>query len=329
VLVVVAGHWGPFVLLRMGDLSGPLMHWTIPLFHLGTPGFAMMFGIGLAFFNLNMVLHRGDRFRANMRSNLMIVGGAVAALAVMRGTARTLVEPGTINPSNLFYGVLAAYLILVAISGGLLRLIAHRQHPILSSLILALVSLTLASTSNALWGRADTSGVVDLARLLLVTKYGFAQMLGYVSIGIAIGLWIEQSHDSEELPAQATLAGVALILGSVLLTVALGLEAKWFGSAGIHMIVAYCGVVLLLFATMLTSIRRGYADGILKIPLRILLMIGILAFVIYVGHEAVMAVVEILTASRVPYLWAVIIPVATFMLGCTFGARRLYKLYFG
>jgi acyl-CoA synthetase (AMP-forming)/AMP-acid ligase II len=329
VLLVVAGHWGPFVLQRMGDLSEPLIHWTIPLFHLGTPGFAMIFGIGMAFFNMGMVKKHAERLRANTRTNLLILAGGVGTLALVRAAALAIDNPRAITISGLFYGVLMAYFLLVAASGTLLRFIAARRHPVLSALILALASLTAASVAGSTWGGAETSGVVDLVRLLLVAKYGFAQMLGYVAAGIAIGLWIDQAHETGELPGQATLAGLALLLGSALLTVTLGLQERWFGSAEIQMNIAYCGVVLLLFAIMLQTIRRGHADGAFKIPLRILMLIGILAFVIYVGHEVVMSVVAILTASRLPYPVAIALPIGTFVLGCAFATRRLYKLYFG
>ncbi|MDB5582906.1 MAG: acyl-CoA synthetase (AMP-forming)/AMP-acid ligase [Bradyrhizobium sp.] len=329
VLLVVGGHWGPFVLQRMGDLSGPLIHWTIPLFHLGTPGFAMIFGIGMAFFNMGMVKKHAERLRANTRTNLLILAGGVGTLAAVRAVALALEDPRAITVSGLFYGVLMAYLLLVAASGTLLRFIAARHHPVLAALILALTSLTLASVASGLWGGAETSGVFDLARLLLFAKYGFAQMLGYVAVGMTIGLWIEQAHDSDKLPAQAALSGVALLLGSALLTVGLGLQESWFGSAEIQMNIAYCGIVMLLFAIMLRTIRHGYADGAFKIPLRILMMIGILAFVFYVGHEVAMSVVTILTASHLPYFIAIMLPVGVFAFGCAFSIKRLYKLYFG
>ena len=329
VCIVVASHWGPFLLLRTGSLAGPLVKWTLPFFRFGTPGFAMVFGIGLAYFNMTMIKNHADRRRANVRASMMILTGGVLTLALARATD-SVISGQQLTPSNLFYGVLMAYLLLVTASGLILRFIAARRHPILTSIILALVSLLIAATGRQQWIDAQTTGIADLARLLLIAKYGFSEMFGYAAAGIAVGLWIDSAHDADDLPAQATLAGAAIILLSTLLTITLGLQDLWFsGTATMQMIMAYLGVILVLFGVMLKAIRLGYVDGLLKIPFRLLMMTGSLAFLIYVGHETAMSVGNSLQGLRIPYALAIGVPVLLFLLICAFAMRRLYRLYYG
>ena len=73
--VVLAGHWLPALFLRMGALAPTMLHWSSPFFRFGTPGFAMVFGIGLAFFTLPMVEKHRARMLSNMRTNIVLLGG--------------------------------------------------------------------------------------------------------------------------------------------------------------------------------------------------------------------------------------------------------------
>jgi hypothetical protein len=165
---------------------------------------------------------------------------------------------------------------------------------------------------------------------MLVAKYGFPEMLGYAGLGMAMGIWIAREQEAEHLPANALLAGVILALASAVLTVTLGLQPLWFaGSSSSMMLVAYCGVVLLMFGASLTVIRRGYASGVLRLPIRLLIMTGMLAFLAYVGHELASSVRDILGATPLSDAAAIGLPVGSFVLVFGIALRRLYRLHYG
>lgn len=328
VAVVIGGHWLPFILVRMGSWSEFLIKWTNPLFRFGTPGFAMMYGLGLVFFNMVLLRKNPDRLWKNIRTNAVILAGGVATLALFRA-GDLYVNSTTINPSNLFYGVLFAYFLLVATSGLHLRWLAKAQTPILSALLFGLTSLILSSILRSVWRDAPTEGMIDLGRLMIVAKYGYPEMLGYASIGAAMGFWISRDRQSPLLVRHALLGGAALFESSLLLSVTLKQEALWFaGGASSITIIAYAGALLMLFGTMLFAVRRRIFTGALKVPGRILLMIGTLAFPAYVGHEVAMSLHRILYAVGTPYALSIIFSVGLFLLVGAIAVRRLYRLYY-
>jgi len=329
VAVVIGGHWLPFILVRTGEWADFLLKWTNPAFRFGTPGFAMMYGLGLTFFNMALLRKNPDRLKSNMRTNMMIVAGGVAALAVFRAADHYL-EGYANTPSNLFFGVLFAYFLLVATARIHLRLLSSSHAPILAAVLLALTSLFISEVLRENWRHAHTEGFIDLARLMIVAKYGYPEMLGYAAIGMAIGLWISRSKDDPLLVRHAALAGLALVELSLLLTLTLGQEDLWFaGGASSVTVIAYAGMILLLFGLMLRGVRARLFAGALKVPGRILLMIGMLSFMAYVGHEVAMSLHGILHALGTHYGLSITLSVGSFVLLFGIAVRRLYRLYYG
>lgn len=330
VYIVIAVHWLPFALVRMGSLAEPLGAWLTPFFRLGTPGFAIVFGMGLAYFNMPMLERHPRRLRTNLRRNALIVGSGVLILAAMEVTAALIEGAAFPSPTELFFGVLLSYLLLVLMSELVLRAVRRPPHQIVTAIILALASLLLSGLVRAEWGAQQTTGWTELARLVIVTKYGLPQMLGYAAAGMAMGLAILRGQDDPALPGGTMLAGVALLLASAVVTVTHGLEAQWFaGQAATVMIIAYCGIVIALFGAALALLQSRASAGMLRLPLRFFAISGTLAFIAYVGHELAMPAREILRVAGVPDVPAIILPVALFALLFGYAIRRLYRLHYG
>ncbi|HWI87034.1 MAG TPA: AMP-binding protein [Sphingomonas sp.] len=332
VLLVIISHWLPALIQRLGDGWTEFAATISPIFRAGTPGFAMIFGLGLGFFNLSMVTRSPERLRSNIRTNVLILATGVLALAAIRFVEALLSTRGLepIWASRLFFNVLTAYLLLAATSGVILRIVARRAHPALFAIIVALASLTLSAWLRTTWLGNQIENPVDLPRLLLIAKYGYPEMLGYVLTGMAMGIWIERDLERDDLPALVSLTGVALIMGGMLLTVGLGLEDLWYSDhASAHMVLSFAGGVLLLFGAILAMVRRGWARGRLKVPLRFLLLTGILAFAAYVGHEMVLAAKDIFDELGVADAVSLTGLLLLFFGGAAWLMRRLYRLYYG
>jgi len=329
VAVVIGGHWLPFVLVRTGEWAELLVRWSNPIFRFGTPGFAMMYGLGLTFFNMALLRKNPDRLKSNLRTNMTIVAGGVLTLAVFRAVDHQI-EGNTITPSNVLFGVLFAYFLLIATAGIHLRWLDKSRTPVLAALLLALTALIISSILRSYWRHADTEGFLDLARLMIVAKYGYPEMLGYAGIGMAMGLWISRSREDPLLARHAALAGLVLVELSLLLSITLGQSELWFaGGASSMTIIAYAGMILMMFGGMLWAVRAELFTGVMKVPGRILMMIGMLSFMAYVGHEVAMSLHGILHALGTHYGLSIALSVGSFLLLFGIAVRRLYRLYYG
>uniref|UniRef100_UPI003B3ADEA8 phosphopantetheine-binding protein n=1 Tax=Sphingomonas sp. TaxID=28214 RepID=UPI003B3ADEA8 len=331
VMVVIAAHWGPFFIARAGrfrELAGELVN---PIFRLGTPGFAIVFGIGLSFFYLPSLRRHPDRFRAKLRTNAIVLAVGVFIIGLTRN-ATVLIEQGSIGPqwaASFFYNVLFFYLLMVLSAGLVLRGVARMRHQALDAL-LCVVGLLLASALFRLWlGHVPATGLAELGRLMLVAKYSYPAMLAEVMVGIALGYWIEQSMAEPDQGAKLVRAGLALLGGGLVLSFELGLMAAWRGmAANVLMLVSYAGAILLLFAGM-SRWRAGASARASIVATRLLLILGLLAFPAFVGHEAVMGIKELLRAFGMSNAASIGLPLAVLIGAGAVAIRRIYRLYYG
>ena len=169
-----------------------------------------------------------------------------------------------------------------------------------------------------------------MIRLLLVANYSYPLMLGYVLIGLAVGVWIERNNDRTDLASCTAWAGSSLFLGGILLSVGTGLAYRWFvGGPTLPAIITYAGALLMVFAGAFYLLRRESVHAVSRSALRCLMVTGILAFAIYVAHSAVIPARDILAALGASSQAALLASVSLFVAGFTFAFRRVYRLYYG
>ena len=332
VMVIVIGHWGPALFQRAGRYGETVLEWGNPFFRFGTPGFAVVFGIGLSFFSLPLFRRDPARLRSNMRTNTLILGIGVAAVGLGRFLERAT-SPEGLGPiwiSNTFYSVLTAYLLLVLVARPLLAFISARRYPLLTAIGASFASLIVSAGCRALWGDAQTTGVIDLVRLLVVAKYGFAEMLGYVLAGAAMGLWIDAAHEDDDLPGRSILTGLVIFAGSMLMTIEFGPQEMWYGkTVGPVMLIAYAGLVLILFGLLLAAVRGGVMQGRARFLFRLLIGVGVLAFLFYVTHESVLAASHTIEALGFSFAISMGVPMLIFCIITVISMRWIYRLYYG
>ena len=87
---------------------------------------------------------------------------------------------------------------------------------------------------------------------------------------------------------------------------------------------AYAGAVILLIATMNVLTSRGIST----VPVRLLAVIGLLAFPAFVTHAIVIPGSRILVGLSVPYPLAILVSVALFVIASACAVRKLYKMLF-
>lgn len=331
VLVVLAAHWLPFFFARAGDLGPSLFRWANPFFRFGTPGFAIVFGIGQAYFQYPTFRRSRGRFRARVRANALLVGGGVLVLALLRAAELALGPDGLGPqwPTRTLYSVLLFYLVMILSSGLVFRVVAAGRPAVLSALLVAVGAFGLSAALRAGYRDAEADGWVNLARLMLVANYSYVELLGDVMLGMAVGLWVRDNQGRPDLAGTAAKAGLVLFGGGVILSVTTGTADRWFThpTASHPAVIAYCGLALLLFAGAHAIGRRG-SGGPARVAVRSLAVLGTLAFPAYIGHELLPEVKGILVALGTPNGPAVGLSLALFVVPLAVLFRKVYKMYY-
>ncbi len=325
VLLVIAAHWIPFFFDRMGAWKDTAYLWTQIPFRLGTPGFAMVFGMGLGLLYMTVLEKSPGRMRVKLRSNTIILAIGVGLNALVVGLKMALTDGfDPIWPERLFYTVLFFYLLMVPTSGILLRVVRSTSQMILGALAVAIAALVVSALLQFYLADIQVTGALSLGRLMLVAQYSYPLMLSEVAIGLAIGLWLRANQNRSDLVAKSTLYGTILLIGGAALVPLAGRD--WLNEAGQPLsFPAFAGTVLLLFAVCKIATSANFAP----IVIRLLVITGILAFPAFVGHGLVIHVKNIFVALGVAELIGMAIAVAMFFAAAMFAYLKLYRIYYG
>lgn len=330
VMLVILSHWSPFLFARLGAAGMAAYHYFVPVFRAGTPGFAVVFGLGLGYFQAPVARRNPERLTKWRRSRVIIIGASILTLGVIRGADYLLRFHGLGAqwPTDLFYGVLCFYLLMVATAPSWLRLIARAPYPIPVALVIMGTTYLLSELFRTLWLDTETSGLLNIGRLMLVTRYSYPEMLGHVMLGLAIGLWIGQNDRRPDLARAAGWGGAAILLSGLMLSFR-GDEVHWFDNvATLPQVLTYAGGALLVFGLAFARARRQEHGVIAREAMRILIVIGLLALPAYVGHEGVSPLIDVLEQLGVRPGLATGLPVLAFGLAFAFAIRRVYHLYY-
>ncbi|WP_108810006.1 AMP-binding protein [Sphingorhabdus sp. Alg231-15] len=325
VLLVIAAHWMPFFFDRMGAWKDTAYLWTHIPFRLGTPGFAMVFGMGLGLLYMTVLEKSPNRMQTKLRSNTIILAIGVGLNALVVGLKMALTDGfDPIWPERLLYTVLFFYLLMVPTSGILLRVVRSTSQMILGALAVAIAALVVSAFFQFYLAETQATGVLSLGRLMLIAQYSYPLMLSEVAIGLAIGLWLRTNQNRPDLVSKSAVYGAILLVGGAALVPLAGRD--WFSEAGQPLsFPAFAGAVLLLFAVCKTASSANFAP----IVIRLLVITGILAFPAFVGHGLVIHVKNILVALGLAELISMGIAVGMFFAAALFAYLKLYRIYYG
>lgn len=325
VLLVIAAHWMPFFFDRMGAWKESAYLWTFIPFRLGTPGFAMVFGMGLGLLYMTVLEKSPGRLRKKLRSNTLIlaIGVGLSALVIAVRMALTDGFP-PIWPEKLFYTVLLFYLMIVPTSGLLLRAARSISSQIWAALLIAAAALIVSAFFKVILSDSDVTGWLSLGRLMLIAQYSYPLMFAEVAIGLALGLWLRDNQHRTDLVRKSLIYGLLLLIGGALLVPLAGRD--WLTEAGQPLsFPAFAGSLLLMFAAFKTAARLNIAVMVI----RLLVITGILAFPAFVGHGLVMPIKDILMVLGLPYLLALAVAVGIFVAAALVAYYKLYHIYYG
>ena len=333
-------HWAPGLFARIDDRLVTFYSDINLLLRFGTPGFALVFGLGLGALRLHQFRRNPARFDKTVRRNALILMAGVALLSAFRAL-RLWTEGALGNPialSNTFYSVLTFYLLLVVCEGIIVRMAAGRRisdsRVTFMLLALAVGALVIHEALYRLLGDAQTVGLIDLIRLQLIAKYGFFKMAAPVLLGAAIGWHFRQNFMRADILSGYAQAGLALTaFGALLVMKAQPPALTW--NADIvqpwHLLM-YGGFVLLLLAGFgglcrgMAAAPQGPASRVLRHMLNLSIVTGMLALPIFVGHEIVLPIKDILESFGAPNLVALSISLGLFLAPLGYGYLRFMHL---
>lgn len=330
-LLVVAVHWLPGVVGRLGWGEG-LYDALTPLWRFGTPGFAMVFGIGVGALRLPQYLDQPERFRTSLAISLKLVLAGVALLALARGS--TLLLHGNFGDSytlsGLFYSAIFYYAVALAGLPLLMWLAALGPNRLLTILALAAGSLALHPIVFQLFADARPGGlgILELVKVAFTGKFGIFRMTGFVLCGMAIGWMFRQHH------ARRAIAGNVLLTGVIVATFGIlalfqhtdrPLDSR-FVDVDIWHLGIYVGAVLMLLA-LFASLAYGRGGWIANKVNGFAVTSGILALPIFIGHEIILEVKRLGDALGIPEIISLPVLVALFLGTLYLGYRRLTPFF--
>ncbi|MCO6045360.1 AMP-binding protein [Aeoliella sp. ICT_H6.2] len=333
VLLVIAVHWLPGVWSRLPDAFADMDSYLRPVYRMGTPGFALVFGLGLGFFQLPLLRNHPRRLRTVVKRNALILAGGITLLAVAKAGANGLSPLPNTEPSivSSFYSVLIYYLFAIVATPALLRPIVNSSAVVATCLLFSMICFALGAFAKSVVTNDPTTGVVEVVRLMLIAKYNIFDMTGIVMLGTAIGAAYRRTTETEGSTGLPFFRLGLATTGFGLLTChATDGMAAWMSTSGKApwALITYTGVVMILcsvFQCTFSGVRMG------SIPRRVcelLVIIGMLALPAFVLHESVIPIKDIISELGMPSIVALAIPLTGFFAILTLLYVRLNRVYF-
>ena len=335
VLWVVTVHWLPEVLARApGDYRG-LLEAITPLLRFGTPGFAIVFGLGVGALGIPQYLRNRHAYVRGARLKAALVVGGVVMLALVNFIL--LWSRGDIsNPNRLsvFYSAIAYYALMLLALPWLMRLLTRWSYIPVTILAAMVGSMAVNEILLAFVAPYRVDGLAELGKLLLTAKYGFFRMTGYVlGLGPAIGDPSGPITRAPGIVGALTATGAALVGMGFLVAFKARPDAIFADVGDVlpwHLTI-YLGLATLILAGF-CALNRGGGDHLprpVAVANALLIATGILALPIYVGHEMVLPVKALLYEAGMIEMAAIAILVGAFLGALSVGYVRLLRFLLG
>ncbi|WP_300019936.1 AMP-binding protein [uncultured Roseobacter sp.] len=334
VISVLLMHWGHGLFNALSVPSDIVASmWTF--LRMGTPGFAFVFGLGIGLYMLPYADSRPQAVYHRMhRAFWLVMIGVVLQAAVfgLRGVQLGNPVSGLLI-SNVFYGVLTYYAIVLATGRLWLPLLARIKAPVQTCLLLAFGMWLSWIVARDLITDVQQYSLLELPRLMLSAGYSIFKLGAMTLAGVALGSWI-YTQNSPELIARRL-----LFVGSLGTVFCIGLLSEAYG-VGIFFRNAgeFTSLPGLAFYGCLCTLLMGvflYVTAVwhripllLCLPLRGLIVLGGMALPIYAFHQIVRPARDSMVLLGMPDMAALGLAVGVFTLLMGYIAVRIYRMYF-
>lgn len=334
-LSVVIGHWSEGFFGRLG-LAEETERLFGVFYRMGTPGFAMIFGMSVGYFLVPIALGNPATLRKRSFHSFLLVFTGILFLAGTK-IGITYLDGAPLNGLALghaFYSVLAYYGVMLLSAPVWIPVVARLKAPV----------PTLAAASITLWitwliaveivPNRQLTSAAELIRLMTVANYSVVKLASVSAAGVAVGIWFNSVSSVDRAGRQLAVAG-SLGAAFCLLTMYQAYGGSAFTTRLGPMYVsppgfAFYGFVCILLTGLFVLGLRTWAsmNGLAKLCAKVLLVMGALALPIYVFHQLVLPGAAILEALGVSPGVGLGMTMGLFLAGMGYAGVRVYRLYF-
>lgn len=334
VLLLIGIHFLPGVWERLpidAERVNALLH---PFYRLGTPGFALVFGLGVGFFYFNQMSAGTSHAWRRVKLSALLVGTGVLILGLFSFVVAVSGSEEMPSPlfSSIFYSVLVYYLLAVLSIPIWYRLVYKEKSPVVAALTAAVVSYLIYLVLDRSIGPKPLSfGPAELARLMLEAKYNYFRMTSIVMIGVAIGLHFRKQTDLNRAAGNYLTLGLLTLTTMLMVPYDMGRQLdRWLTmqDAELFAILGYTGVILMLLGVISWVRPRVVQHSFAGISLRCLAACGVLSLPAYIAHGLVIPAKEIIVnLTPVPESIALLGSLGLLFLVGFFAIRKVVRLY--
>ncbi len=330
VLLLLFIRWSPGVLKRLSLYDEGLLN---PLFRLGTPGFAIVFGISVGFYFFHQFGINKAKTVKNIRVAQILLVCGIGTLALMNYLNLIYADYERETPmlSYLVYSVLFYYLLAVSSISIWYKILTSFKNTIAATLVGAAI-MFLLQVQFKVWNFSSqlTENGWYLFGRMLEGKYSYFTMTGMVFCGLSIGLYIRNCLNEQRKLVNFLPFGAALILFGIIISIENGEFDKWqeYTIARVWMIITYVGVVLTMLSISLYYNTLKNRNKLFLFIYRILAILGLLSLPMYVGHRLVVPAKDLLLIVDVPGIAAIAVPALVFFGLIGYWTHKLYRVYY-
>lgn len=336
VLLVIFDHWHQGFLGHIPWVNVDLFTSTAgPLLAMGTPGFAIIYGVGAGYSLYPIFKSDPKRLRGifSKTAKFLLLGIALLAIVSFSDKLMGYKIVSFTDFTNSFYSVLTYYLLISCTLFQWFKLINRSAYPIIFTALLAILSYSFHIYFVEQFAIYKTSGLLELLKLLFTAKYAYFLLLSGTMIGIVIGMTIiELTQNKKSLNVFFVSGFTVLILGGVMWGYVGFLDPwnEWPSRANyVWRWIVYSGVIMILLAHTSRILESYNSAPLLKqYCLQTLSVIGNLAFPLFVFHEMVTPLRDILVNWGLDQLIALGVPMALFLIVSALMFKKLHTFSF-
>lgn len=335
-LCVVFTHWSAGFFDRLPASLSWIEALFSPLLAIGTPGFSIIYGVSAGYSLFPVYKSDPGRFRAIQKKTLLVLSVGIF-LSSFIYFINSIAKDGSISSTaffNLFYSVLTYYWLITASIGFIFFGLTKTTQPISFTILIAIIFYYFDQFIFLPLASLSPQGILEFLKLLFTAKYAYFNMLSGTAVGLAVGIWLGKKEDDSN-PYEAMLpAGIACVLLGLLISYHAADLHNWLvwpvSTNKIWRWIAYAGVILLLLHISHKALSRYNEYSYIQMYLfQILAVCGMLAFPIFVLHELVIPVRDILILSiSMNSRVALLIGLATCFVPFVFLFKKIYRVSF-
>ncbi len=333
VILIVIGHWAPGAFERLSDLK-PLHTYMTPIFNLGTPGFAIMFGATLSYFNFELFKTRYEIHSRQIKQGLILLSITMVVMSFLSVIKKATndIPIGITEIVGSYYNVIGFYFLALASVPLWFRWIRLTKESYSGLAFLFILYAVFDIIAREILLPYEWSGISQLLRLYATAKFSYFNMTLGVILGLFLGFVIYR-HPSLPFTPKFIALGCGLITLSMAIAYQQGEISELLSPSrrlDLWKWGFYYGFIICLISIFwkITS-KFGSRGGLIEHGLKILSSIGVLALFFFVFHALVFKIKGILDVYGVPDLIGLIIVLSLFFGIGGLLVQKIRKVYYG